>query len=831
MSDIFIGYRRHDGGHARAIYEGLCYWYDAAQVFLDHESLPPGAKFRDELGVAIEGCRVFLAVIGPHWLSPENHARLQDPDDITRGEIRSALQHRKPIIPILAGGAGFPNSSALPEDIRSMQEANAHHQLEAQYHASFQDLLEVLKTRHGLKPVFRRRDGSPQPFRLIDLPLSNNFVDPAGHLPELHKTLADQGAAAVIAAATVHGMGGVGKTQLALKYSHAWRAEYAGVWWFRAENNGQLELDCQEFCSELGCPPRDGELPHQAVKRWLQSQPRWLLVYDNAENKHDLAGFLPSVGGHHLLITSRDRDWDEIAQPLALDVWTDEQALEFLRRRLENAGDNEHRQLAHALGGLPLALEQACAYILKQRIGIADYCREVENWQRANPLLDRKDAVGYPYSVLTTLSLAFAKLTPAAQQLLRLCAWFAPEAIPERLFREHTELLPEALQAAAKDELAWAETAAQLESHALLQRGTIPALDRQPGETREEPAFTLHRLTQEAVRAKLADKANDCAVTVELLRAAYPSDTLLPSNWPTCATLLSHVRRLQDFHPHGWVAPRPLTWLMDSAAAYLQYGPALYREAVELFRAALGIAVADLGEEHPDTLTVMNNLAGTLRAQGDLLGARTLQEKVRDIRHRVLGEEHPDTLTAMNNLAHTLWTQDDLPGARVLEEKVLDIRRRLLGEEHHDTLITMGNLAATLKAQGDLPGARILQEKVLGIRNRLLGEEHPDTLIAMNNLAVTLKAQGYLPDARALEEKALEIRRRVLGEEHPSTSISAFNLFATLLKMQETAAAHALFRDHLAWLLQRDPASLGADQRDIREQLHKFFSNTGFPPP
>jgi len=155
-----------------------------------------------------------------------------------------------------------------------------------------------------------------------------------------------------------------------------------------------------------------------------------------------------------------------------------------------------------------------------------------------------------------------------------------------------------------------------------------------------------------------------------------------------------------------------------------------------------------------------------------------------------------------------------------LQELELEARRLVLGAEQPATLISMGNLAETLRAQDDLPGARALQEPVLEIHRRVLGAEHPHTLTSMNNLALTLSSQGDLPGARALQEQALEICRRVLGAEHPDTSVSAFNLFMILRQSEEEGErALEIFRDHLAWLLQRDPASLGVDQRDIREQL------------
>lgn len=259
-----------------------------------------------------------------------------------------------------------------------------------------------------------------------------------------------------------------------------------------------------------------------------------------------------------------------------------------------------------------------------------------------------------------------------------------------------------------------------------------------------------------------------------------------------------------------------------------------YPRSREHYQAALELRQHIHGERHPDTLAAMANLASTIWAQGDLSGARALEEKVLEIRRSVSGAEHPDTLTAMSNLAETLYKQSDLQGARVLHENTLKLRRRLLGEEHPDTLVSlnnlaevlyaqgewsaareklekvleirhrvqgkenadtlnaMNNLARTLRAQGDLRGAQDLHEKNLGIRQRILGAEHPDTLTSMNHLARTLSMQGKLSGARELHEKTLEIRRRVLGEEHPDTLVSMNYLAETLLAQGNLAAARAL---------------------------------------
>jgi tetratricopeptide (TPR) repeat protein len=234
-----------------------------------------------------------------------------------------------------------------------------------------------------------------------------------------------------------------------------------------------------------------------------------------------------------------------------------------------------------------------------------------------------------------------------------------------------------------------------------------------------------------------------------------------------------------------------------------------------------------LGPDHPRTLLSMNQLAETKRMQGHLSAARRLQEETLAINRRVLGPEHPYTLNSMSNLALTLHEQGHFAGARKLNEEALAIKRRVLGSEHPDTLTSVSNLALMLQAQGDLAGARKLGEEVLGVDRHVLGPEHTQTLTSMSNLASTMYAQGDLQGSFKLFEEEIYIRRRVLGCEHPDTSLSAWNLFSTLRDLGKRAAARALLERDLLWLLDRDPDSLGAQQRQIREQVAQVVGKSG----
>ncbi|HNM45347.1 tetratricopeptide repeat protein, partial [Plasticicumulans sp.] len=249
---------------------------------------------------------------------------------------------------------------------------------------------------------------------------------------------------------------------------------------------------------------------------------------------------------------------------------------------------------------------------------------------RAGKLLERgKLVTGYERTVAGTLALAHARLSPAARQLLALCAWAAPEPLPERFFLAAAEHLPAELAAAAADPLDWDDVVSELLRYALATReeATSPAAAEAAA---AGPALTLHRLTQRVARLRITEGEAAAGGLLAVLRAVCPEDAEHPQHWPTLAALAPHAQALETFDRVQALAldRRPLCWLLNSVAAYYRFGPALYATARALFGRALELARQAFGADDPDTLTAMNDLALTLGQQGDLSGARGLQEQV-----------------------------------------------------------------------------------------------------------------------------------------------------------------------------------------------------------
>ncbi len=524
---------------------------------------------------------------------------------------------------------------------------------------------------------------------------------------------------AIINQTALAGLGGVGKTQLALEYAYRSGEQscFALIRWLRADDRAVLVGDLAELAVELGLamPQSDQSEAAMAALRWCRAAPQerpWLLIYDNATDPELIGEFLPGGGPGQIIITSRQREWKGLATSLDVDTFSTQEGGRFLCERTGRDDRPGAEALADRLGGLALALAQAAAYLNQTGTAFAEY---IEALERRHDLLSRpgerteyQDTVA---GVVAESRRVVQAIAPLAGELMDVIAYLDSDHIPTDLLRESGAERP------GFDPSALDDAIIALSRYSLISTG--------------QGGFAIHRLVQEITRH--AHKSDDPAGrAIALLHPLFPSDARDPALWPAFAALSPHVVSVDRTAPEG-VLLEARSWLLDQAGTFLrESGDAA--ASVPLLRRALEIDTAVHGEDGKTTLTAMGNLASTLKAQGDLPGARALEEQVLEARRRLLGPEHPDTLTAMGNLASTLKAQGDLPGARTLQEQVLEASRRLLGPEHPQTLTAMGNLGATRFAAQDYDGARELQATVLGVQERLLGPEHPETLATMQLL-------------------------------------------------------------------------------------------------
>jgi hypothetical protein len=613
------------------------------------------------------------------------------------------------------------------------------------------------------------------------------FTGRVDQLAELRAALTGDKPAVVQA---VHGMGGVGKTTVALEYAHHNAADYDIAWWIPAETPALIPDRLAALAQALDLASTT-DSPASAVARLLGAlwgQGRWLLVFDNAEDPAALTPFLPGGGGH-VLITSRNPHWDALAAPVEVGEFTRTESVTLIRSRLPDLSDAEAGQVAQAVGDLPLAVDQAAALLLDTGWTIPAYLDLLEH--SAQRLLDRRDqACGYPLSVAASWQVAFDQLAdtdPAAVQLVTLAAWLAPEPIPLTVFTDHATLLPQPLASAAADPLAWAQILTVLRRRAV---------------ARVSPdSLLLHRIPAALLRAHSPATAPDnewATLAVQVLQAAVPANPWNePATWPVWQALLAHVLTATDTtRAPDTVEDGDVDWLLDRMASYL-HTRGEPRAALPHCQRAHSRYLARLGVDHPVTLNSANNLAIFMRALGQHEQARDLDQDTLERKRRVLGDDHPDTLGAANNLANDLRNLGQHEQARDLNQDTLERKRRVLGDDHPSTLTSANNLALGLWALGQHEQARDLNQDTLERSRRVLGDDHPDTLISANGLAIDLRALGQHEQARDLDLDTLERSRRVLGDDHPDTLGSANGLANDLRALGQHEQARDLDQDTL----------------------------------
>jgi tetratricopeptide (TPR) repeat protein len=652
-----------------------------------------------------------------------------------------------------------------------------------------------------------------------------NFVGREDELLELHRLLQQGGRVAITAIA---GMGGVGKTELALQYAADHHGDYpAGLCWFSPR---ALDVSTQilEFAASMRLVPPNDQLFTRLHFIW-QHWPKYpespegkarvgdvLLVFDDVESFDQVQPFLP-IGFQRfkVLLTGRNELGRNI-QHLQLDVLPPGKALELLEKFIGKERISKQAQgsadLCDWLGYLPLALELVGQYLadreelsliaMLSRLQEQRLDDEALQYDEANP--DHRTATARR-GVATAFELSWQALNAAQRELGCLLSLFAAAAIPWPLVEVVVSLLSEG-----------STTVEQLQC---VRISLVKSHLLQLSEDKE--SYYLHPLIRGYFGKKLKEsgwaegfkRGYSWAMAKEAVSFSYTSTC---QQWERFSLVVPHLVEVAD---------SMVDQVEDDALFYAFLGITSYYRAQGLHiqselwcRRSIKECKQRLGGEHPNTLKAMGNLAVTLRERGKFTEACSLQEHVLKALNRLLGEEHPLTLAAKNNLAQTLYLQGDLARAHGLFEQVLEISHRVLAEDHPLTLIVISNLAEMRQAQGDLAGSHNLQEQVLAANRRILGEEHPNTLISKNNMALVHHAMGNLEEARSLQEQVLAANRRILGEEHPSTLSLLLSLAHILAAQGDLEGA----RSQQEQALEAFSRLLGQDHKDTQTAMNNL---------
>jgi hypothetical protein len=612
-----------------------------------------------------------------------------------------------------------------------------------------------------------------------------DFTGRGAALEMLRDKLAGGGVAAA-AAQALYGLGGVGKTQVALEYAHRFMAAYDIVWWVPSEHADEVSGSLAELARKLGLKVGDNvaEAADTALDELRRDTSRnWLLIFDNADNPKELEPYLPTGTGH-VLITSRNQAWTNVADPLEIDVFTRDESVAHLIRHVPALDPRDARRLAEALGHLPLAVEQASAWLEQTGMPARTYIEQLAS--QTTRTLALNQPADYPTPVVATWNLSIERLremSPAAVRMLQLCAFFSAGPISMTLLYSDemiAALLP--FDQTLNEKLMLGRVIRHISRFALVK------VDQ------GRNSLQMHRLVQAVIRSQMTDdeQAAACHEVHQILAGARPrrGDTDDPDNWDRYNIIWPH---LSPSRAEQCTETRTRQLLIDWVR-YL-WKQSEFEACLTLGHSLEQLWTAQLGPDHPQTLHLRFHIANALRSQGRYTESRELDTYVLERQRAVLGPDHPHVLMTAAGLAADLRSLGEFTESLASDRETYERFKEQFGEDYPRTLAAAHNLACSLRLVGDCYAALAMDEETLARRRSVLGPDHPYTLYSSADLARDMREAGAFADSADLLRTTLDKYRTVLGDDMLDTLRTAKSLAVSLRKAGERAAGLALTLD------------------------------------
>ncbi|MGW5731663.1 MULTISPECIES: FxSxx-COOH system tetratricopeptide repeat protein [Streptomyces] len=652
-------------------------------------------------------------------------------------------------------------------------------------------------------------------------PRNPNFTGRERLLGELAERLDSGGTAAVLPEA-MYGLGGIGKSQLALEYVYVHQSSYDLICWISSERASGIINGLAQLASRLGISQgSEASVTVSAVLDALRRgdpYSRWLLVFDNAESAETLAPFLPNSRLGTVLITSRNPHWDNVARCLEVDVFERGESIRLLNKRGPELTEEDADELAHALGDLPLAIEQAAAWRAETGMPVQEYLRLFK--EKRSELLFESAPYAYQQSIATAWNVSLdhvEQTNPEAIQLLQVCAYLAPEAIPRDLFSNvHRGSIAPQLDAALADPLRLSRAVREIKRYSLAR------VDLRTN------SLQIHRLVQAVLVNRMTPLQQEQMKrgAQVLLASADPRNPESTATWARYSMLYPHAvaadavhstdpwvhnlvvdiakylqrwgdhESAQRFTQEAYAAARELFGPEDEKTLTLAFwlgwtlfSMGRYKEAAEINRVTLAayesaplpprVPVAEPRESHLDA---MGAVAADLRVTGDFDEALALTQQVYDRATAAFGADDPATMNAAHNLAVCLRLVGRFQDAYELDCTTWELKQALLGTDHELTLLTRVGLTIDERELGRYAYARDRQEEVVAQYQRQSQAESPAALHAKRVLAVARRKAGDHRAALEISEEVLGVTvgRFAFGQEHPDTIAASLSLSVDL---------------------------------------------------
>ncbi|EYF03182.1 FxSxx-COOH system tetratricopeptide repeat protein [Chondromyces apiculatus] len=765
-----------------------------------------GKEQREQAAARVREAKIILLLVSSDFL----HSEPWQAPELREAMGRDSLGECH-VIPVILRPCPWDRTplgrlSPLPRQARAVtsypNQSEAFAEIAKGIRSAVRDLSPV---QQGSSPDLG--DAAPEVKKLP--PRNLSFTGRDQLIRELRTALTSGSPAALTQA--ISGLGGVGKTQLAAEYAHRYASQYDVIWWVRAEEPAMIAEEFAQLAAALGLPEKDEadqRLAVEAVRSWLSRHDRWLLVFDNVNDPKTLTSILPHPRTGHVIITSRNPSWRGVATPLQVPTLERSESVKLLLNRTHQQDTPAAEQLAEALGDLPLALVQAAATIEETHATIATYYSAFGDHQRE--LLLRGVPTDYPAPVATTWGLALQeaqRISPVAVDLLRLCAFLAPDDIAREGLAGAAQHVPPSLAEAMADPFKLDEAIAALRRYSFMEA--------------HEGALSVHRLVQAVVRDRLPvqDLRVWAEAAVRFVAHEFPESSEDIVTWPLCARWLPHALTSVGHAETLDVAREARAQLLHRFAVYLQ-GRAAFAEAKGYLERALALHEDEYGKEDPRVASVLRSLGSVLHDLGDLGGARACFERALGIDVATHGHDHPDVARDVNDLGSVLMDLGDLTTARKHLERALAIDEATYGPDDPSVAIRLNNLGALFRDLGDFVSARAHLERALAIDVRAYGNDHPTVAIGRTNLGRLLHDLGHLQGARDQFEEALTIDEHTYGCFHPRFALALNNRGRVLRDLGDLSGARADFERALAIV----EATYGPDHPDVARDINNLGS-------
>lgn len=611
------------------------------------------------------------------------------------------------------------------------------------------------------------------PALLVNVPLRNtSFVGRRALLRAVEEQLGAQDTAAVLPHA-LHGLGGVGKSQLALEYIYTHQYDYKVICWIPAERESLILAALASLAAQLGVAPTSQDsigapAANTAVPAVLDAlrsgapYDNWLLVFDNAEDVEAVRNYFPTNGPGKVIVTSRNRAWERVATPLPVNVFERAESIELLKKRSPDLSHEDADRLAEALGDLPLAVEQAGAWLGVTGMLVGEYLDLLA--ERSPDILEIERSPDYPVSVAAAWDISLERIqenNPGARQLLDICASMAPEPIPRSMLRgsRGVSITPE-VDPLLRESIKLNRAVRDLSQFSLVK--VDPRSD----------TLQMHRLLQTVLLAKLSaeerEKMRDAAH--QLLSAAKPGPYGSSLEWRAYQALLPHILTSQAVTSTDTYV-RELVY--DTAWFLYYWGD--HEGAANFARQAWNAWLASSGEENIHVIRMAKMFSFLLRQVGQISESIPLVENALEVSRRI-DVDPEDLVDALCELADGRRYQGRFEEARDLGREATELARSLFGPDDPATLRGTHSWGVDLRLCGQFREALPLDQENARQRELLFGPASFFTLNTLNGLAIDMRESGDYPGARDYQEDAYRRARNALGEEHPLALRMARNL-------------------------------------------------------